>query len=465
MSLGQAHSLHLKRFALSRTAALGNPVAQLVSTPLVTYLSTPALTTGVSDTGIQHITFPIVVDSHGAPWPEACLFLASKFYDDKRHIRTCVSLAKDLALYLRYLNEEHLSFRFFPSERYKRVTYRYRAYLKLKMDAGEITIKTARRKISCVISFYKWLAEHKKFIPDNPPWKEKQTLIPVNEEGKKDKHRVVTTTDLAFKGADPVDIALITDGGRLRPLQDAQQIKLLETLYLLGNSEMYLAHILALFSGARIQTVLTIRAEHITSCERGPNNCAYIKVGPGTGVDTKLNKRYVLLVPWEVIEKLRLYINSGRYQSRVKAATGDRFKGMEYLFLSNRGTPYYQSIQDPGCNDKLISLEGAAVRQFISDRVRPALKIDHEVFSYRFHDLRASFAMNIYNSLSSLSGKEKLSDSYIREYIRFRLGHATKKALDSYMSYAENNKVALQAQLDWERRLDLLAGWRVEDYQ
>ena len=73
--------------------------------------------------------------------------------------------------------------------------------------------------------------------------------------------------------------------------------------------------------------------------------------------------------------------------------------------------------------------------------------------------------MNIYNSLSSLSGKEKLSDSYIREYIRFRLGHATKKALDSYMSYAENNKVALQAQLDWERRLDLLAGWRVEDYQ
>lgn len=73
--------------------------------------------------------------------------------------------------------------------------------------------------------------------------------------------------------------------------------------------------------------------------------------------------------------------------------------------------------------------------------------------------------MNIYNSLSSLSGKEKLSDSYISEYIRFRLGHATKKALDSYMSYTENNKVALEAQLDWERRLDLLAGWRVEDYQ
>lgn len=461
MSLDQARSLHLKHFALGHTAALWEAAAELVSTPLVTYRSTPVLPAEARDATNLHITFPIVVAADGAPWLEACLFLTNKIYDEKLHVRTCVSLAKDLALFLRYLDEENLNFRFFPSEQYKRVTYRYRAYLKLRIGSGEITIKTAKKKISSVISFYKWLKEQSILIPDNDPWKEKQVLIHLDSGVSRASYKKVTTTDLAFKGADPVDISLITDGGKLRPLMDEQQIKLLEELYRLGNSEMWYAHILALFSGARIQTVLTMRAEYVDKCKLGPNNCAHIKVGPGTGVDTKFNKRYVLQVPWEVVESLRIYLKSEKYKKRMGMSSGERFKGKEYLFLNNRGEPYYRSDQDPGYDVKIYASEGAAIRQYICDRVRPTLEINGEAFSYKFHDLRATFAMNLYNSFSSLTGKEKLSDSYIREYIRFRLGHASKKALDSYMSYNATNQVARQAQLDWERRLDMLASWKM----
>lgn len=459
MSLDQARSVHLKYFSLGHTAALADPAVGVVNTPLVTYRSTPVLHAWANHAANHQLTFPIVVAADGAPWPEACVFLASKFYDEQVHVKTCVSLAKDLALFRRYLDEENLSFRYFPSELYQRVTYRYRAHLKLRIAGGEITVKTARRKISVVISFYKWLRQRNIFIPDNPPWKDKQLLIQIDGGSGKSIYKKVETTDLAFKGVDPVDISMITDGGRLRPLTDEQQYKLIKELYRLGNSEMWYAHLLALFSGARIQTVLTMRAEYVETCVKGPNNCAYIKVGPGTGVDTKFNKRFVLLVPWGLIEKLRIYLSSERYKHRVKVVSGERFQGKEYLFLSNRGGPYYRSAQDPGYDMKRYASEGAAVRQFISDRVRPVLNIEGEAFLYAFHDLRASFAMNLYNSLSSLSGEQKLSDSYIREYIRFRLGHASQSALDGYMSYNANNKVARQAQLDWERRLDALSGW------
>ena len=94
--------------------------------------------------------------------------------------------------------------------------------------------------------------------------------------------------------------------------------------------------------------------------------------------------------------------------------------------------------------------EGAAVGQFIQDRIRPILASHGKSFSYTFHDLRATFAMNLFNTLSE---RRELELSRIREYLRFRLGHASHKALDSYMKYNELNKISMQAQEDWEGRL------------
>jgi integrase len=455
MSFDRAQSVHLKHFSLSETALLAEGQGELVSTPLTSYRVSSAEATKASNVDNRGLTFPVVVAADGSPWPEACLFLISKFYDDQVHVRTCFTLARDLALYRRYLDEEGLSFQHFPHEKYQRVTYRYRAYLKLKIDCGEYSIKTAKRKISSVISFYKWMNLKKVLLPENSPWKERQILIKVDGDGRKPIYRQVETTDLAFKGITQADITLITDGGRLKPLIEDQQISLITKLSRLGNPEMYYAHLFALFSGARIQTVLTMRAEYIDACSKGPNNCAYIKVGPGTGVETKANKAFSLLVPWGLVEQLMVYIKSERYKRRALLSKGGRYKDKEYLFLTNRGDPYYHSGQDSILENKRYASEGAAIRQFINDRVIPGLRCEDECFRYSFHDLRASFAMNIYNSFSSLNGDQKVSVSYIREYLRFRLGHASQKALDDYMAYNGNNKVAAQAQHDWESRLDL----------
>lgn len=453
MPLPRAQSVLVKSFLLTETQPLPRGEGILVSTPLVSYRTSPV------DSSSRTVSFPLVRTADGALWPEACLFLVSKFQNNNSKIKTCSALAKDLALYRRYLDEEGLDFRYFPSAQYHRVTYRYRGYLKLEVESGNISIKTARRKISTVISFYKWMRKEGVYIPENSPWVSKQVLINIESDGARPSFRKVETTDLSFKASDPVDFSVVTDGGRLRPLSDIEQSVLIRAIYCLNNPEMFYAHLIALFSGARIQTVLTIRLDDIMNSTQGPNGCAYIKVGPGTGVDTKRGGKYTLLIDWALIERLKVYGGSKRYEARRRISFGERFQGKEYFFLSNRGTPYFKSYQDPGYDDQRHSSEGAAVRQFIIDRVRPLLNTGGQAFSYSFHDLRATFVMNLFNSLSSLEGDRKMSVAHIREYLRFRLGQVSHKALDSYMKYNELNKVALQAQQEWEGRLDAFLSW------
>lgn len=443
MPLPRAQSILVKSFRLTETQLLSEKQGTVVSTPLVSYRTSP------SKSNAPLVSFPLVRTADGAPWQEACLFLIGRFEGGVR-IKTCVGLAKDLALYRRYLDEDGLDFREFPTDQSQRVTYRYRGYLKLEAEAGNISIKTAKRKLSAVIQFYRWLEEEKILIPENPPWRSKTVLVNLDNDGRKPIRRFVQTTDLAFKVPDIIDISIITDGGRLRPLPDAEQDALIKVIYALQNPEMFYAHLIALSTGARIQTVLTLRLDDIVNCEPGLNNCAYIPVGPGTGVDTKYGINYTLVVDWLLIDRLRVYVGSDKYKRRQKKSSGERFKGKEYLFLTNRGGPFYKSMQDPGYDESRYYNEGAAVRQFIQDRIKPKLGSYGEAFSYAFHDLRATFCMNLYNALSE---RVELTPARIREYLRFRLGHASHKALDSYMKYNELNKIALRAQQEWEGRL------------
>lgn len=454
MPLERAQSVLLKHFALTRTCSLPAGEGALVTTPLVAYLSAPVLDGPIALAVRERITFPVVRTREGAPWAEACLYLVHKLFVDQVQVSTCVSLSKDLALYRRYLDESGCDFRYFPESTFERVTYRYKGHLKIQVNSGALGLKTARRKMSSVISFYRWMIFHGIFKPANIPWREREILIQIDGDYRGNGRRKVITTDLAFKDVTEIDHSIITDGGRLRPISSDNQMEIIRALDALNNPEMYFSHLLALFSGARIQTVLTMRRDEIIGCVRGPNNCAHIKVGAGTGIDTKKNKKYVLVVPWDLIERLRVYVGSERATKRLAISKGGRFKEKEYLFLTNRGEPYYKSIQDPGYDEKRYRSEGAAIRQFINDRVRPLLSgcVD-DGFSYRFHDLRASFVMNLYSSLSKLLLKGEITDIYLREYLRFRLGQSSKKSLESYMKFISVNEIADKAQWDWEKHL------------
>lgn len=253
-------------------------------------------------------SLPIVLDGDGAVWPEANYYLYSKFTDLEISRQTYKSLAKDLALFKRYIEVEGLSFDCFPESKLERVTYRYRFHLICKINGGELSPSTGRRLMSSVIGLYQWSMEHGIIEPENSPWVTRDRLVMFTDLVGIERSKKIQTTDLSIKVPEVFDFETISDGGRLKPLSESEQYSLLVGLSKLNNSEMILTHCIALFTGARLQTVLTLRVKNFQRDTYDMHRMYQIPVGSGTGVDTKKGKRYTLIVPGWLMEALYILL-------------------------------------------------------------------------------------------------------------------------------------------------------------
>lgn len=126
----------------------------------------------------------------------------------------------------------------------------------------------------------------------------------------------------------------------------------------------------------------------------------------------------------------------------------------DYLFLNNRGCPYYQSIQDYEMNPGADGTDGVAIGQYIRERVTPELQ---PAFKYRFHDLRATFSMNLMDHLEVLIDNGVIKPGQAREYLKVRLGHSDSRSADNYLKFRRISKIIKNLQDDYESRLISLA--------
>ncbi len=193
----------------------------------------------------------------------------------------------------------------------------------------------------------------------------------------------------------------IDDGGKLRPLPVAEQKALIAALKELGNIEYSLMHYTALLTGARVMTVLTLRVRDVlrppSKIHQWPHK---IRCGPGTGIDTKGDVSNVYLsVPRMLYDLLQAYAVSERAVHR-RARTDRGEDPYNYLFLTQRGQPYYESkedrnaVRDANTPLRRSALSGRPLRKFIEQSVIPLVQKKHPNFKYRFHDQRATFGMN-----------------------------------------------------------------------
>jgi len=284
--------------------------------------------------------FPVVRLANGAPWAEANLWLIDMMESkSSANMLTFASIADDLVAFCRYLDDEGVDWLTFPVNKRQRPTYRYSASIRLAVQAGELSAGVARRRMGAVVRFYRWLVAEAGFRPANAPWVESGRFIEFRDQKGFGRVIEVKTTDLSISGRrveDPWDDR-IQDGGRLRPLASSEQSVLLESLAALGNTEMTLVHLFALLTGARIQTVLTVRAKHVM---RKPGEFhgddIRLACGPGTGIDTKGGVKGVLHLPRGFYERLYVYVHSDRARNRRQMADGGDHSGQP-LFLSHRG--------------------------------------------------------------------------------------------------------------------------------
>jgi hypothetical protein len=297
----------------------------------------------------QFNLLPVVLDKNGAPWAEANVYLLSRVENELNpSMATLTSIADGLVAYLQFLDDNELDWADFPQQRLSRPTYRYYGHLRYAIGAGEVSASTAKRRMSAVVSFYRWLRQEGVLSIKNEPWKESERFIRLKDQHGLDFHKKVRTTDIAVRTPqqrDPYD-GRIDGGGRLRPLPASEQMWLADALAAADNPEMTLIHLVSLLTGARIQTVLTLQARHVltdTALVSAPE--LRLPVGPGTGVDTKNDKRLVLAFPMWFYEQLQGYANSTRAANRREKAEGGNHPE-QYLFLSQRGEPLYRSKAD-----------------------------------------------------------------------------------------------------------------------
>jgi len=378
---------------------------------------------------------------------------------------TIASNADDLAAYLRFIEDANIEWTIFEKNKLFRPTYRYYSHLKQLIANNEVAHSTARRRMSTVIRFYKWLKLEGYLKFDHEPWKESERIVFFTDLKGFIKNSKIITTDISIKNQvidDPYD-SFINDGGKLRALTQSEQRCILSALIAINNTEMTLIHLFALLTGARLQSILTFQVRHVLrTIEMHTQDTIRLAIGPGTGIDTKKDKKMVLHIPVWFYKLLQNYAVSHRALTRRNRAVGGDNEE-QYLFLSIRGTPlYYNKSDSTGARDKANKHHnkvGQAVRQFIVEKTIPYLKKNNDgaAFIYRFHDLRAAFGMNLMDAQLALVEQGTITLKQAIEFVKIRMSHQSIITTERYLNYRYQKKMIRAAQDGWESEIFRIA--------
>lgn len=414
--------------------------------------------------------FPVVLNADGSPWVPAYLWLLDRARVRLVRTSTLRPLAEALRDYKVWLDDEGLEWDDFSApDKLLRPTYLYRTHLNDLIKRGAIKSSTAARRMSVVIQLYRWVSDSQDLLAcriQNAPWVEREVGLQFRDSKGFKQVLLVTTTDLSI----PVprrDYAwdkTINDGGKLLPLSHNEQKVLVSALRELGNRDFELMHYIALLTGARLQTVLTLRWG---SFARAPEQIgqwpAKLQCGPGTGVDTKGDVVDVYLsIPKQLYEWLHVYATSPRAANRRERSVLKQDPS-NYLFLSNQGGAYYESkddinaIRDSSEPMKRSSSTGQNLKGFIKGRVIPLMQKTLPGFSYRFHDLRATFGVNWVDTVSR-EGDTRERYMWCREQLRKLMWHKQATTTDRYIEYRQHLHMLEAALEGWSTTLlDLIA--------
>jgi len=406
----------------------------------------------------SHFTVPL--NSDGSPWHYATLYLLSKFEtmeEPNSETLSCISL--DLIKFRNSIDSLGLDYLTFPKRKLRRPTYAYRRELQNQINSGSIARSTAKRRMSSVIGFYRWLSTRKFTNFEYAIWHEQDVQIRFKDERGMQQYKPVKSTDLHVqipKNRDDYS-EFIEDGGKLRPLSKDEQVRIVSSLVSIGNPEMLFSFLIALTTGARIQTVFTLRLKNINRDLAPESHELSVFVGHGTDVDTKNDKEMVLYIPGWLQSRIKVYLESERAKRRRNRTKHfSNSPGDQYVFLTQTGSPYYISKNDPLRSSYRFPPRGNSVRQFITEQLKAELSKSGEPFIFRFHDLRASFGINLLEAkLNTLDdGRDKLFD--VLMYVRERMGHVRISTTQNYLDFKNNIKIAATVQSEFELYLQSL---------
>ena len=408
--------------------------------------------------GDAYLEFPSIIQGDGHPSEIFNLYLLKKLQQTVQYdFKTFASIAHQLVDFQRFLEDEQLDCLKFHKLKQLNAIFQYRTRLIEQANAGLISANSASHRINAVVNFYRFLVtedlvDHQRY---GLPFQDVYKYIAVDNEFGARRKMAIKSHDLAIHvPAKAPNSEAIADDGELSPLSVESQTVILKGL-LKSSREYQLMFYFALFTGARLQTICTLRIKNLIG--RKPDSQGFIRlpVGSGTGIDTKFQKPMTLLIPNWLAQDLKIYIDSPQAQQRrQKSNYGDADEN--YVFLTKLGTPFYTSkaeqqelIEKIKASDsfraRLKLYEGEAVRSYLKVVLLPEIRlIDPQFPSFKFHDLRASFGMNLLESqLQHLP--EGHSAMTAVEYVQARMGHRNISTTLQYLNY--------KSRLQWRNKI------------
>jgi len=412
--------------------------------------------------------FPVLIQGDGVPWAIGNFYLVHRLKKSVSYeSRTYQSVASHLLDYLRFLEDEELDFLAFPENDNLKVTYRYRRRLIDQINTGEIGRRTGKLRMNAVVGMYKHIMKHGLVSASafkHQPFELVMKYLSIENNFGLSSFKAVESHNLAIVAPAPQkQPEYISDGGMLRPLSIDEQERVLVGL-LDSSREYQLIFYIALFTGARIQTVCTIQVRHIWRDLDGQGNLR-LPVGGGSGVDTKWGRMMTLIIPGWLVQDLRIYSRSPESKRRREQSFYGDVES-NYLFLTSNGSEHYTSkreIKDRGASEvsQIASnrdrahgsiREGATIRQFILETLLPRIRQSDKLFQrFRFHDLRASFGMNLLESEIEIRGSTGVMAAL--ETVQQRMGHKDKSTTMQYLNYRSNLERKADIQSKFEARL------------
>ncbi|CAD5202150.1 tyrosine-type recombinase/integrase [Pseudomonas sp. FEN] len=406
----------------------------------------------------------VIVQPDGALWRDGSLYLLERAIHGAMKAATCANIAGDLAHLMNALLDEGVDSEAFEGPTFKRPTYAYQAVLRKQIGRGELSRKTANRKLSSMTGLYRWKVSTKGFLPTQEMWKESKKIISGLDRHGFQWSKTITKTDLTFSVTEEnPNPGFIEDGGKLRPLTREEQQALIEALVKTNNPEMMLIFFIALTSGMRAQSILTLRASCINrNADQLPENTLIpITMGDGTLIDTKNNKRMAVKVPAWVHLRISDYLNSDRYKERAKKSHITN-PDDQYVFLTRTGKPYYDAQEDMDAM-KNRAESGSAIRQF-KRQLEKIIAQTGNAFKFQFHDLRATFGMNLLEDHMKNS-KSELKELEALEMVRSRLNHSSLEVTRRYLNFRKTQGRVSQAQSGFEAHLRTIIDGQLEQHE
>ena len=259
------------------------------------------------------------------------------------------------------------------------------------------------------------------------------------------------------------------DGGQLRPLRSEEYDCLLMGLFqgytklngqppgpdekALCPIELRLTAELALFSGMRKQSILTLAVGHIEElyAKLDQDDLPTVQLRShgnqsGIVIDTKGSKRLTFYIDKNLVRRLHTYAFSE--QAKERRAKNEYYKDHPsqcYLFLTKSGKAFMSAKreiaerQDP---KSALNVNAPVFRQQTGDSHNMVFKefvlklrnLYPEVDHFAFHDLRATCGMEIVRQ----GHKKGLTETQIKAQVQTILGHTPgSAATDGYLNYDE----------------------------